>query len=211
MTTRKERKIPRSVFWGPLPRREERWRGQMSKVVGVRPDEVQLGYQLLLQGLGSGRCQDNGNASLWRSVPPEVVQKGCRHANALLRVTGSAFFFFPWKEVPSVSDSGTSAMYLGCRKQSCHFFASWDACILSPARLFVVMGDTKCSSYVCPICISIHLVQESMLPHSITHAAGPNKFSFSRLNTEWTKIQFSGVCLVCLKHKRLTRRGGIGK
>lgn len=43
--------------------------------------------------LGSGRCQDNANASLWRSAPPEVVQNGCRHANALLRVTGSAIFF----------------------------------------------------------------------------------------------------------------------
>lgn len=46
------------------------------------------------QGPGSGRCQDNADASLWRSVPPEVVQNGCRHANALLRVTGSAVFVF---------------------------------------------------------------------------------------------------------------------
>lgn len=40
--------IPRSAFWG-LPRtRGEGRRGQMSKVIGVRPDKLRLGYQLRL-------------------------------------------------------------------------------------------------------------------------------------------------------------------
>lgn len=34
------------------PATDERWRGQMSKVISVRPDKLQLGYQLLLQAWG---------------------------------------------------------------------------------------------------------------------------------------------------------------
>lgn len=111
--------------------------------------------------LRSGRCQDDANASLWRSVPPEVVQNGCRRANALLRVTGSAFFFS--KEVPSVSDSGASATYCEYSKQSCHFciLRVWtlkyyhrQGCLLS----WEILGVAWCMSFL----ISIHLV-ESML------------------------------------------------
>lgn len=47
-----EKEIPRSVFWGLLQTRKERWRGQMSKVISVRPDKLQLGYQLLLRARG---------------------------------------------------------------------------------------------------------------------------------------------------------------
>ena len=43
-----ETEFPRSVFRGEPPMREERWCGQMSKAISVRPDKLQLGYHLLL-------------------------------------------------------------------------------------------------------------------------------------------------------------------
>lgn len=40
------------MFWGLLQTRDERWCGQMSKVLSVRPDKLQLGYRLLLWAWG---------------------------------------------------------------------------------------------------------------------------------------------------------------
>lgn len=117
-----EEEIPRSVFWGPLLPREERWRGQMSKVISVRPDKLQLSYLLLLRAWGRAcaktmptpLCDDQ----CLRRLCKMAAAKPTHYYESLAR---QSFFFFSSKEVPSVSDSGASAIYFECSKQSCHF------------------------------------------------------------------------------------------
>lgn len=106
----------------------------------------------------------------------------------------------PSKEVPSVSDSGASAIYSECSKQICHFciWRAGGACILPLARLFVVMRDIKRA--VIYILSHLHFFSKSTLCPllSITQAAGQNNSSFSLFKGEWTKIQYPGEYLVLL-------------
>lgn len=116
--------IPRSAFWGLLETRDERWRGQMSKVIGVRPDKLRLAYQLRLRAWGrSGAktmptplCDDQRLRRLCKMA----AAKPTHYYESL------ALLFFPFlsKEVPSVSDSGAPAIYSECSKQICHFCIS---------------------------------------------------------------------------------------
>lgn len=124
--------FPRSVFRGKPPMREERWCGQMSKAISVRPDKLQLGYHLLLwawsragaKTMPTPLCDD------------QCLRRLCKMAAAMpmhyyesLALQFFFFFFSSSEEVPSVSDSGASAIYFECSKQSCHF------CILGDLML----------------------------------------------------------------------------
>lgn len=142
-----------------------------------------------IPSFGSGRCHHNANASLWWSVPlGAVVQNGCRQANTLVRATECAFFPSRSKEVPSVSDSGASAIYSKCSKHICHFCIlrlgvhahnHRQGCLLS----WELLSEVWCI----PFPVSSFIQSNPCSLMSITQAAGQNKFSFSLLKARMDK------------------------
>lgn len=120
-----EEEIPRSVFWGPLLPREERWRGQMSKAISVRPDKLQLSYLLLLRAWGRAcaktmptpLCDDQ----CLRRLCKMAAAKPTHYYESLAR---QSFFFFPQRKCHLWVTAGPQPFILNAVNKAA-IFAFW--------------------------------------------------------------------------------------
>lgn len=151
----------------------------MSKVISVRPDKLQLAISYYSEAWGRAGA---------KTMPTPLCDDQCLRRLCKMAAAkpthyyeSLALHFYPSssssllsKEVPSVSDSGASAIYSECSKQICHFCISrawmlayyhWQGCLLSWEILSVVW---YISSF-----ISIFLVNS--MPSSQHHSSSGTK------------------------------------
>lgn len=146
-----EKGSPGSVFWVLLPTRDARQRGQMSDVITVKPDNLQLAISYCREARGQAGA---------KTMPTPLCDDQCLRRLCKMAAAKPTHYYESLalriqpppspppppappllsKEVPSVSDSGASAIYSECSKQICHFciwrarvraYYHWQGCLLS--------------------------------------------------------------------------------